>query len=279
MHSKLSQEGIIDTAELKKSAFFPSPKRLKEGPVAIIECVEEIPCNPCESICPEEAIKVGEPITNLPRFSSDKCTGCGLCIAQCPGLAIFVVDLTYSENQAMVELPYEFLPLPAVGEEVEAVNREGQAVSSGIIKRIQNPQKFNRTAVISLAVPKNLAMEVRSIKIADERRAISGKRLKKRTKLLTPHPSPLTQIVCRCEETGENQIKEAIEHGMSSLKAIKNWTRTGMGLCQGRICKNLVAQLISQNTDLCLEEIEPPRIRPPVRPIDLMSLAEGKEDD
>ena len=42
-------EGITTPDELKKSPGYPSLKSLQEGPVAIIECIEEIPCDPCES--------------------------------------------------------------------------------------------------------------------------------------------------------------------------------------------------------------------------------------
>ena len=40
--------------------------RAAKGPVVVIECAENIPCNPCETSCPKGAISVGEPITNLP---------------------------------------------------------------------------------------------------------------------------------------------------------------------------------------------------------------------
>ena len=117
MNNRIGQDGIIDIDKLKKSIGFPSEERLAKGPVAIIECPEEIPCNPCESICPQAAIKVGKSLTNLPVFREEKCNGCTLCIPRCPGMAIFVVDLTYSKNEAIIQFPYEFHPLPAVQDE------------------------------------------------------------------------------------------------------------------------------------------------------------------
>ena len=35
----------------------PSKERLSKGPVALIECFQEIPCNPCYTSCKKGAIK------------------------------------------------------------------------------------------------------------------------------------------------------------------------------------------------------------------------------
>ena len=36
------------------------------------------------------------------------------CVAVCPGLACFVVDLTWGdEHQALMKIPYEMLPIPS----------------------------------------------------------------------------------------------------------------------------------------------------------------------
>jgi len=162
----LEKDGILSPDELAKLPGFPSAERLQQGAVAVIECAQEIPCNPCEEACPAGAIRVGEPITNLPVLESDKCTGCGLCIPICPGLAIFVVDMTYSDREAAVQLPYEFLPLPERGEFVTALDREGRAVCPARVVSVRNPKKFDHTAVITLAVPKDQAMKVRNIVLA-----------------------------------------------------------------------------------------------------------------
>lgn len=77
--------GIPSAEELRGASGIPSQERMKKGPVAVIECVQEIPCNPCENACPFGAIKIGDPITNLPVLDGEKCTGCGTCVAMCPG--------------------------------------------------------------------------------------------------------------------------------------------------------------------------------------------------
>jgi Fe-S-cluster-containing hydrogenase component 2 len=155
--------GVHCEEELQESPGYPDLERLQKGGVAVIECVQDIPCNPCELACRQGAIRVGVPITNLPVLNEEDCSGCGLCIAACPGLAVFVVDLNYSETEATVAFPFEYRPLPQVGDVVEAVDREGEPVTKGRVTRVQNPPAFNRTAVVTIAVPKEYGAVVRNI--------------------------------------------------------------------------------------------------------------------
>jgi Fe-S-cluster-containing hydrogenase component 2 len=108
---------------------------------------------------------VGEPITNLPRLVEDKCRGCGECIPACPGLAIFLVNRTYSSEEAAVWVPYEYLPLPEVGDAVDALNRRGEWVCEGRVIRVANPERNDSTVVVTLAIPKNYSDQVRSFQV------------------------------------------------------------------------------------------------------------------
>jgi hypothetical protein len=71
--------------------------------------------------------------------------------------------MTYAEDRATVSFPYEFLTIPKKGDTVQAVNRAGEVVCEADVLRVQNPKSFAHTAVITVLVPKDLAMEVRSI--------------------------------------------------------------------------------------------------------------------
>ena len=121
-------DGYLSKEELEELPGMPTRERMAKGPVVVIECAQEIPCNPCVDACRQDAIQIEGSITNLPILESENCTGCGLCVAICPGQAIFVVDVTYSEETGTVMMPYEYLPLPEKGEEVDGLNRAGQVV-------------------------------------------------------------------------------------------------------------------------------------------------------
>lgn len=160
----LESKGYLSIEELKDVPAYPSEERFSKGAVAVIECTQEIPCNPCESACPFNAIKVGEPITNRPVLDEEKCIGCGVCVAQCPGLAIFLLDKTYSEEMASISFPYEYLPLPEEGQEVTAVDRSGKAVCKGEVIKVDTGKKNDRTTVMTISVPRDKSEVVRSIK-------------------------------------------------------------------------------------------------------------------
>ncbi len=168
MQESFSKTGVLAKGDLAESPGVPSEERMKKGPVVYIECMEEIPCNPCEFICPHGAISVGKQIIDLPVLDEEKCNGCGLCIAICPGLAIFLVDKSYSEQEALVAFPYELLPLPEVGMTVYGVDREGKAGCKASVVKVLNPKKFDRTPVIYLAVPKEFALDVRNFKFIEK---------------------------------------------------------------------------------------------------------------
>ncbi len=160
----LLSDGCFDAEELKQLPGFPSEERLARGPCVVIECAQRIPCDPCEAACRQGAIAIGGNITNLPTLDPAKCGGCGLCIAACPGQAIFVVDTTYSEARGTVQFPYERVPYPTVGDIVPGVNRAGDVVCEAEVLKVSVPAAFDRTAVITVAVPKALAMDVRTIR-------------------------------------------------------------------------------------------------------------------
>jgi Fe-S-cluster-containing hydrogenase component 2 len=162
--------GIIPLAEFKKHPSYPSEKRFLKGPIAVIECVEEIPCNPCQTVCNRSVITVGEPITNLPRLidQEDLCNGCGQCVVICPGLAIFIINKTFSATEASVALPYEFLPLPKQGDKVKGINRAGVAVCDGYVHRVQSAKAYDRTSVVTIIVPKEFADDVRFFRARGE---------------------------------------------------------------------------------------------------------------
>jgi bacterioferritin-associated ferredoxin len=88
-------------------------------------------------------------------------------------------------------------------------------------------------------------------------------------------------FVCRCEEVTQEEIEAGIRLGDLSLSAIKKRTRAGMGYCQGKFCKRIIAVLIRKAGGADLGDILPGSIRMPVGPVSLGAIAETEsgEDD
>ncbi|ACL10534.1 4Fe-4S binding protein [Desulfurococcus amylolyticus] len=152
--------GIITKEELVEKKLLPSMERLSNGPIAILECPEEIPCNICVSACPFNAISKSR-IYEVPRLNPDKCIGCGVCVGKCPGLAIFVVDLS-KPGKAYVTLPYEMLPSPSKGARVELLDREGRVIGEGTVVKAW---VYEKTWVVTVEVPGDLWFDVRAVRI------------------------------------------------------------------------------------------------------------------
>jgi Fe-S-cluster-containing hydrogenase component 2 len=152
-------DGVLSPGEVKSVS--PSPERLRGGPVVIVECVERIPCDPCVTACAKGAITIAGDLNDTPTVDDGRCDGCGVCVAACPGLAIFVVDASREGDRATVMVPYEFIPLPAVGEIVTTLDREGREIGDARVTRVLSSRALDRTPIVSLDVPKTQAMIVR----------------------------------------------------------------------------------------------------------------------
>jgi len=161
---KLFNSGVL--TEKCKGAILP-PKDLwekKKGGLVVIECPQRIPCNPCHTGCPTGAVTEFADINDQPSIDYSKCTGCGLCIAKCPGLACFVVDLTFAADRALVKLPYEMMPIPKKGDIVSCLNRVGEAVTEGVVENITEPWK-DSTKIIHVSIDKKYIDDVRAVRV------------------------------------------------------------------------------------------------------------------
>lgn len=162
----LINDGIISEEELKVA--LPPEERFEKGPVAIIECLQDIPCDPCIAACPVNAIQMREGITDKPVLDFNKCTGCGLCIPRCPGLAIFVVQKNMATGKSAVSMSYELLPVPEKDQMVTLLDRAGKPSGQGRVIRVLNPPKYDKTAVVTVEVPEEKVMSIRAIRVEQE---------------------------------------------------------------------------------------------------------------
>ena len=65
------------------------------------------------------------------------------------------------------------------------------------------------------------------------------------------------RIVCRCENITEGEIVRAIKENPKAytIDAVKRRTRAGMGRCQGGFCQPSVAEIISRETGIPMEDV------------------------
>ncbi len=82
-------------------------------------------------------------------------------------------------------------------------------------------------------------------------------------------------IICRCEDITREMILQCIEDGYQTIDEIKRVTRAGMGPCQGRTCRLLIAQELSRAYHVPMEEVLMSTFRPPTKPISMGALADA----
>lgn len=156
----LLQHGYIADDDIKHYPGIAGETRSGVHPV--IECVQNIPCDPCQDACRSGCIQVGKTITSLPTLNPDtECSGCGLCVAACSGQAIFLVDNDYDQLRATITLPYEFLPLPQAGDKGVALSRKGEALCPAEVVSCKAGKAMDATALLTIAVPKDMSMAAR----------------------------------------------------------------------------------------------------------------------
>ena len=243
----LNQAGIPTQEDLAR--VIPSTERLLKGPVAIVECFQEIPCDPCHSACKRGAISEMADINECPIVDHERCNGCGQCVPSCPGLAIFIVDISRTDGLATVRIPYEFVPLPVVGMKVTALDREGKSICSATVVQVWSTVAVDKTSVVTLEVPSEYAMAARFFRMDQEQAEL--------------------EYLCRCEDITAAEVRALIRNGCTTVDEIKRLSRAGMGSCQGKTCRQLIMKEIEAFTGVKPSDQKLPAFRPPVKPIPL----------
>src|SRR6266851_9752720 len=73
-------------------------------------------------------------------------------------------------------------------------------------------------------------------------------------------------IVCRCEEITRGEVLDVLAMSGGHPDEVKRLSRAGMGLCQGRGCRPLIAGLIGSRLARAFADVPLASFRPPVRP-------------
>lgn len=154
----LLQKGFVADDEIER---FPGITH-KAGVHPVMECTQNIPCNPCQDSCPKHCIKIGSHITSLPSFDeTTTCVGCGMCVASCSGQAIFLLNENYEDGYSSITLPYEFLPLPEVGDKGVALGRDGREICEAEVIGVKSIPAYDKTNLLTIRVPAEYDMKAR----------------------------------------------------------------------------------------------------------------------
>ena len=235
----------------------------------VIHCLQEIPCNPCSTICPTNSIFMkGDPIMDLPVYEG-KCIGCGKCVTICPGLAITLVDFRKDTEYPTVTLPYEVSNHKiGIGDDVLCVDIDGKELGTFAVTQILDVKANNRTQLIKLKAPKNIAKKIVSFQI---QKAEISQQKETEIQYLSDE-----EMICLCERVTAKEIRDLIKKGITDMNQIKAITRAGMGPCGAKSCDNLIKQLFKQE-GILLDSVEPNTRRPIFVEVPLGKFADGKK--
>ncbi|OPX40623.1 MAG: sulfurtransferase [Desulfobacteraceae bacterium 4484_190.3] len=219
------------------------------GVTPVIHCTQEIPCNPCVSVCPKGVISIpGDSLLGKPEIANSKCIGCNKCVFICPGLAISLVDYRENLDNPVVSLPYEIYNYEyKKGDLVLLTDYEGNPLQEAVVIDTVINKSSRKTQIIKIRVPKDIARQVAGFKVQKDEVT-----LPKDQTILNKIPDDA--IVCRCERVTAGEIRPLFRRGIKDLNQIKAITRAGMGACGAKTCENLILQMYREE-GISLEEV------------------------
>ncbi|MFZ2781777.1 MAG: FAD-dependent oxidoreductase [Rectinemataceae bacterium] len=213
-------------------------------------CTEEIPCNPCTTVCPTKAVRLRPlrgNILDLPYFEGDRCISCLSCLAVCPGLAVSLVRKT-GENGAEVVLPWEFEAEFEPGHMMRLLDQNGEFLEEAPLIAKRYLRKYGTWA---LTFGTSLAASARIAGIAVQNPAVTAS-----APVIDESCPDMDVIVCRCERVTMGEIVRFIkENDIRDVNQLKT-LRVGMGACGSKTCSQLLPRAFR------LAGVDPDRVEP-----------------
>jgi len=212
------------------------------GVFPIFHCSQEIPCNPCTSICTRHSIHIeGDDILGLPTFDpSTGCDACEKCVAICPGLAMTLVDFRKSDDgSAAVTIPFEF-PATSIkaGDTVTVLDTLGNILGNVKVERVRAPKFADHAALVKVRAPAEIAKRIAGIRVQEP---WVGQPMEQWTARVADD-----EIVCRCERVTAGELRTLIRAGTRDMNQLKAATRCGMGACGGKTCPSLIKRIFRE---------------------------------
>jgi sarcosine oxidase, subunit alpha len=238
------------------------------GIMPIIHCLQEIPCNPCTTVCPTRSISIpGDSLMGIPGYTGS-CVGCGKCVLICPGLAITLVDYRRDAEHPEVTVPYELSNFGVKsGDRIPAVDIDGNSLGDLEVTAVVENRTV-RTQLVRLRAPRAIAKRIVSFRVQPEEvsapLAVSVAADKK-------EPA----YVCLCERVSDATVRELVRRGITDVNQIKAVTRAGMGACGSKTCEMMIRQILREE-GVAAADVTPNTKRPVFVEVELGVLAGGK---
>jgi NADPH-dependent 2,4-dienoyl-CoA reductase/sulfur reductase-like enzyme/Fe-S-cluster-containing hydrogenase component 2/bacterioferritin-associated ferredoxin len=227
----------------------------ESGVFPVIHCLQEIPCNPCTTVCPTNSINTEDGgLMALPQYTGS-CIGCYKCLLICPGLAITLVDFRQDAENPTVTMPYEVFNYPVqAGGLIEVADIDGNPLGKFSIAGVADI-KQRHTQLVKVKVPKAIARQVASFRV-------------QAAEVSRPLPEPILPerladdaMVCLCERVSAGEVRKLIREGISDLNQLKAVTRAGMGPCGAKTCETLIKGILREE-GIPTENVVPNTKRP-----------------
>jgi NADPH-dependent 2,4-dienoyl-CoA reductase/sulfur reductase-like enzyme/ferredoxin len=257
----------------------------EKGVFPVFHCSQEIPCNPCTTVCPEGTILIeGDDILGLPMFETEADLARKDHRPIPPPLhdehseeAIEHFDLAKkglrpkgfqgSGRCIACEMCVAICPALAVTlVDYRNVEEDGCAIVSVALEFSASSVKVGDMVAVLDTTGRPLGgvpvVKVRSPKFADQTLLVKIKAPLKIAKLIAGirvndpgnhEPMPISSerleddmIVCRCERVTVAEITALIKSGVRDMNQLKAIKRTGMGACGGKTCSGLIKKIFRQ---------------------------------
>jgi sarcosine oxidase, subunit alpha len=228
-----------------------------QGVHPVFHCAQEIPCNPCTSVCPQGLIHIDESdIRQVPAYLgnavAEACLGCEKCVRICPGLAITLVDHRGDPDHPTVTIPLEFgADAVHAGGAVTVLDTGGGVLGNVEVLRVKGARGGGGTMLVKVRAPAEIGMRIAGVRLQEPR---VGEPLARYVARFEDD-----DVVCRCERVTAGELRSLIRAGHRDVNEIKAIVRAGMGACGAKTCAPLIDRLFRD------EGVAPAEVTPAVR--------------
>lgn len=210
----------------------------------VMHCTQEIPCDPCSNVCPNNLIHVDKKdIRKLPIYcptDGKNCIACERCVAICPGLAITLVDFRKDKEFPIVSIPFEFSNAKiSVNDLITVTDVNGKRLAKLTVVKLRQIPAYPGTLIVRVKASSEIATQIAGIELLkDPAHEVEETNFLEKIENDT--------YICRCERVTAKEIRDLIQDGIRDINQIKSLTKASMGACGGKTCLRIINALFKE---------------------------------